>query len=138
MPPLLALIDDSEPFYRLRGLHVLDALLNRTESHVLLRRTGLGQLIRNSVSTSLTYVNDISRAALVGEAVTVDIRMINVMADGDEQWRFDALSQLVIDGPMLIWRYSGDKVAFAIVAARAVSQIVEELGIGCIRFLPVR
>ena len=138
MPPLLALIDDFDSPYRIRGLHALQPLLDRREAHVLLRRTGLGQLIRKSIATSLTYLSEVSHAPLVTAALATDVQLIDILADGDDEWRFDALCQLVIDGPMLVWRYSGEKVAFARVAADAVALIVPRLGLGSVRFLPVR
>ena len=138
MPPLLALIDDYDWPYRIRGLHALQPLLDRREAHVLLRRTGLCQLIRKSIATSITYLSEVSHAPRVIAAPEADGHLIAIQPKGDEELPVDALCQLVIDGPMLAWRYSGEKVAFARVAADAVSLIVPRLGLGCVRFLPVR
>jgi hypothetical protein len=128
LPPLLAILEDSSPLYRLIGSRILSTtLLRKNTSHVgsLLLQTGVATLLRQRLESNLTFISTELSAALLqssadtlillSQATTVDMYEVssaprNAIQDGGKE-RFDQLSRLMDEGVVRVWVYAPTTVA---------------------------
>jgi len=130
LPPVLTLLEDSSPLYRLLGSQILNTTLfcnNEKGALVgsLLLRTGVAALLRQTLESSLTFISAKLSAPLLQSAAkslillsqitTTDLRSnpsmsLNVNKDGGRE-RFAQLSKVVDDGVLRVWAYAPASVS---------------------------
>lgn len=130
LPPLLAILEDSSPLYRLVGSQILSkTLLNRHfgESNVgsLLLQTGVATLLRQRLESNLTFISTELSAALLQSSAEALLLLSqattsglyqgfpaprNVLQDGGKE-RCEQLSRLMDEGVIRIWAYAPTTVA---------------------------
>lgn len=128
LPPLLALLEDASPLYRLLGARILATTLLKTDGKerqigTLLLRTGVAPLLRQVLQSSLTYISTRLSAALIQSATealflltiatTADLHTapssssssLPYRCDGGKE-RFEQMSTLVDEGVLRVWVYA--------------------------------
>jgi hypothetical protein len=125
LPPMLTLLEDSSPLYRLLGSRILNTTLlngkdNMTLTGTLLLRTGVAALLRQNLVSSLTFISAKLSAPLLQSAATSLILLsqfttanmysstsspLYVIQDGGRE-RFTQLDKLIDDGILRVWAYA--------------------------------
>ena len=94
-----------------------------------------------SIKTSLSYLSQPDYAELVSLAIQVNLQLIDLLTPPPSSIqsisidRFNSLSLLLKEGPLAIWTFAPEKVAFAYLAAAATVAVTDRLGIGMMRHL---
>lgn len=131
LPPLLQLLEDPSPRFRLAGTRILSETLlsdsrdpkRQIRVGTLLLRTGVAQIFRQALEASLTFISGRLAGALLQStaeawlsliSVTTDelsatqgrsAHALNLDADGGRA-RFEGLSKLIDDGVLRVWAYA--------------------------------
>lgn len=125
LPPLLALLEDSTPLYRLLGSRILVTTLLKSKSTsslvgTLLLKTGVATLFRQKLEANLTFISTKLSAALLQssaealiqltQATTMDTHLSlhlprNAVLDGGKE-RFEHWSKLMEEGVIRVWAYA--------------------------------
>lgn len=129
LPPLLQLLEDPSPRFRLAGTQILSATLlagyedpkQRQKIGTLLLRTGVAQLFRSVLITNLTFLSVQIAGALLQSTAEAYMKVVRIttedivskvdqhqsylISDGGRA-RFEQLSQLVEDGVLRVWAYA--------------------------------
>ncbi|UZJ51781.1 hypothetical protein CBS101457_001101 [Exobasidium rhododendri] len=125
LPPLLILLEDSSPIYRLLGSRILNTTLLRAKNNTmttgtLLLRSGVATLFRQNLEASLTFISAklsaplLQSAAesliLLSQCTTADLRTSlspssHVVQDGGRE-RFSQLGKLIDEGVLRVWAYA--------------------------------
>lgn len=122
LPPLLTLLEDSAPLYRLIGSRILSTMMlgSPTIMGTLLLRTGVEPLLRERLESNLTYINTTLSAALLQsssealhlltQATTSEMRLgypspLNAIQDGGKL-RYNQLSKIIDEGVLRVWAYA--------------------------------
>ncbi|KAF9040661.1 hypothetical protein BJ165DRAFT_1350893 [Panaeolus papilionaceus] len=139
VPPTMAFLDDYEVNYKLRGvLLVSETLANVPEN--LFQRTGIDGLLRTSLGSCLSHLDNSMSPDLVRHAITTSVTLIvSTTIDTPSQpssRRFDELSSLLGEGIISgVWMYSEDKPNIVRATFDSIPIVMRALGIGTTRFL---
>ncbi|KAJ7646143.1 hypothetical protein B0H17DRAFT_1215798 [Mycena rosella] len=137
IPPIMALLDDYEARYKLKGVRITSAMLERVPSSVL-KRTGVDSLLSASLSRSLTQLQSPETPHLLPAAISTSLSLVQLMTSVGSADRFDQLCVLLGDGIIgSIWPYSSDRLEALLASIEALPPLVEVLGVGCARYLKV-
>ncbi|KAJ6567265.1 hypothetical protein DFH09DRAFT_1156514 [Mycena vulgaris] len=137
IPPIMALLDDYEARYKLKGVKVASVMLERVPSSVL-RRTGVDSLLIASLSRSLTQLQSPETPLLLPAAISTSLSLIQLMTAVGSKERFEQLCGLLGDGIIgSIWPYASDRLEALLASIEALPAVVEILGVGCARYLKV-
>ncbi|GAA5871664.1 hypothetical protein JCM1840_007345 [Sporobolomyces johnsonii] len=144
LPPLLSYLDDYDPAHKILGLSILDSLLKGRVDAALLRRTGVGKVFEQSLSSCFSALSHPLSAQLLASAHPVALELVRLLhpassssSPQDDEARFNALSTLVSTSVVAAWEFKAGHVAIETVSARALRGLVSELGAGCVRWLQV-
>ncbi|GAA5887425.1 hypothetical protein JCM5296_007135 [Sporobolomyces johnsonii] len=146
LPPLLSYLDDYDPAHKILGLSILDSLLDGRVDAALLRRTGVGKVFEQSLSSCFSALSHPLSAQLLASAHPVALELVRLLhpassssssSPQDDEARFNALSTLVSTSVVAAWEFKAGHVAIETVSARALRGLVSELGAGCVRWLQV-
>ncbi|KAJ7179500.1 hypothetical protein C8R46DRAFT_1160062 [Mycena filopes] len=125
IPPLMALLDDYEARYKLIGVRITSAMLERVPSTVL-KRTGVDSLLIDSLSRSLTQLQSPETPRLLPAAISTSLTLIQLMTSTGSVERFDQLCALLGDGIIgSIWPYASDRLPALL--AVVIAQLVHPL-----------
>ncbi|KAJ6584806.1 hypothetical protein B0H19DRAFT_1106681 [Mycena capillaripes] len=137
VPPLMTLLDDYEARYKLMGVRIASAMLERVPSSVL-KRTGVDSLLIASLNRSLAQLQSPETPLLLPAAISTSLTLILQMTSVGSAERFDQLCGLLGDGIIGgIWPYTSDRLPALLASIDALPPIFEILGVGCARYLKV-
>ncbi|KAJ7076314.1 hypothetical protein B0H15DRAFT_864086 [Mycena belliarum] len=137
IPPIMALLDDYEPGYKLKGVKILTVMLERVPGSVL-KRTGVDSLLSASLGRSLTQLQSPETSRLLPAAISASLSLILLVTPVGSVDRFDQLCGLLGDGIIgTIWPYSSDRLEALLASIEALPPLVKILGVGCARYLKV-
>lgn len=137
LPPTLTMMDDWEPSWRVRGVLVLEAWMDKVPTEVL-RRMGIDKLLLDSMIHTLSLHSPNGRICRVLNAT---IKLLDRTADGRK--RADRLANIMQKGVIDGWQYApsgADGRAVLIQVAEQVEALCAEyaMGEGIVRWLRVR
>ncbi|KAL0954359.1 hypothetical protein HGRIS_003352 [Hohenbuehelia grisea] len=135
VPPLMTLLDDYEASYKKCGAELVLQMLNSVPRSVL-QRTGIGSLLRTSLSNALTQLKREDSPALIRAAIPASLKLTLHTTDPGSMERFDQLCALLGDGIIgSIWLYSSLDLPALQASVDALPPVLDALGIGCVRYL---
>ncbi|KAG8770990.1 hypothetical protein FRC12_003926 [Ceratobasidium sp. 428] len=134
IPPLLTLVDDYSPLYKIKGIVATNGLLQKV-SPTLLRRTGIDELLFRALRSALQNLTSDLSPDLLRVAMPCYIRLVDLIYTDDTVQRFDKLCELVTDTIVPGWLYASSRTELMIASAEVLSLVVHVLGIGSARFL---
>ncbi|KAG6896867.1 hypothetical protein C0992_005558 [Termitomyces sp. T32_za158] len=138
IPPVMTLLDDFETSYKLRGVGIVSEMLREVPGQ-LLKRTGVDGLIRLSLGTCLTHLNDTESPRLIEAAVDAHLTLILLTTEVGSSEQFDELSALLGEGIIHgIWLYASDKPDMILASLKALPPLLRALKIGNARFIKVK
>ncbi|MCO5589847.1 hypothetical protein L7F22_043816 [Adiantum nelumboides] len=129
LPPLLQLLEDPSPRFRLAGTQILSATLlagyedpkRRQKIGTLLLRTGVAELFRSTLLSNLTFISVQISGALLQSTAEAYVKLVRtttedliarhdrpqayLVSDGGRA-RFEQFSQLIEDGVLRVWAYA--------------------------------
>lgn len=107
-PPILTLMDDHEPRFKVRGIRMLKHAFISESAPVSIRRTGLCQKLIESLSTSVSFMDD---SNLMEESLEAIRLLLPISYDKDSKEFIMALDGHLRDGIFRWMTYAiGDKV----------------------------
>lgn len=126
LPPLLQLLEDPTPRYRLLGTCILAGTLlgyPLSRMSTLLLRTGIAPLFQQCLETNLTHISHKLAPPLLDATADAWVRLAelttdtlyghstlpNVQRDGGRA-RYDRLSKLMDEGVLRVWAYSPSSI----------------------------
>lgn len=147
VPPILTLVDDSEPKYKAKGCDLLRPLLEITPPQ-LLKRTGLANVFEEALTPCLTYLPTLTpedeSIMLLNAAYPALIALaktrypipspVDTLSDAAHQ-RAKALDKLIWDGVLFAHAHSGERVRIAQCLFAHLDSIVQELNIHTVKHL---
>ncbi|KAJ6516312.1 hypothetical protein C8R45DRAFT_1087411 [Mycena sanguinolenta] len=137
IPPLMALLDDYEARYKLMGVRITSAMLDRVPSSVL-KRTGVDSLLMASLNRSLAQLQTPETPLLLPAAISTSLTIIQLMTSIGSAERFNQLCALLGDGIIgSIWPYASERLPALLASIDALPPILEILGVGCARYMKV-
>ncbi|KAK7061347.1 hypothetical protein R3P38DRAFT_2828989 [Favolaschia claudopus] len=137
IPPLMALLDDYEARYKLMGVKIMSAMLERVPSSVL-KRTGVDSLLMGSLTRSLAQLQSPETPQLIRAAISASLALIQLTTSTGSADRFDQLCALLGDGIIgTIWPYSSDRLPALLASIDALPPLLRALGVGCARYMKV-
>ncbi|KAF5388141.1 hypothetical protein D9615_000018 [Tricholomella constricta] len=135
IPPVMALLDDFEAKYKLRGVEVVSEMLQQVPGQ-LLKRTGMDGLIRSSLNTCLLQLHNPETPQLIEAAVDASLSLTLLTTSVGSADQFDQLCALLGEGIISgIWLYASDKPDVVLASLHALPLILRTLKIGNARFL---
>ncbi|KAJ9104629.1 hypothetical protein QFC21_002127 [Naganishia friedmannii] len=124
LPPLLILMDDYEPSYRIRGLQILPSFLRIPTA--VLHRTGIAQLLLRSIQHSISLHTTPPEPLLLEPSLTRLFELLHTLypeGQGKEEEVAKNVEQAVEKGIVNGWAYSKSRkegIASSVGVARAV------------------
>ncbi|CAE6464925.1 unnamed protein product [Rhizoctonia solani] len=134
IPPLLTLLDDYKPLYKLRGVNATNALLEKAPGS-LLRRTGVDELLFKSLRGTLQNLTSDSSPELLRMTMPCYLTLVDLVLPNDDLKRYTKLTELVTEVIIPGWLYASSRVEVMIALVSVLSLVVQALGTGSIRFL---
>ncbi|KAH7043186.1 tRNA nucleotidyltransferase [Macrophomina phaseolina] len=147
VPPVLTLVDDSDPKFKAKGCDLLRLLLEITPSQ-LLKRTGLADVFEEALNPCLTYLPTLTpeseSISLLDAAYPALIALARtrypVPSPGDPlsdaaQQRASALDKLVWDGILSSHAHAGEHVRIAQCLVAQLNSIIRTLGVHSVKHL---
>ncbi|KAG8721617.1 hypothetical protein FRC08_011807 [Ceratobasidium sp. 394] len=134
IPPLLTLVDDHEPSYKLKGIMATDALLRKAPAS-LLRRTGIDELLFKALQGALQNLTSDQSPDLLRAAMPCYLALVDLVLPDDTAQRFDKLCELVTDTIVPGWLYASSRAELMIASVEVLSPVVNALGTSSARFL---
>ena len=143
IPPLLAVLDDEDVDFKIKGCELLDSFLRITPSS-LLQSTGLGEVFHDALAPCLAYL-----PALTPEEES--LRLLNAVypalmeltrgrypKDGQTQeLKFRCLDGILRVGVLRGYSHAGEHVRVGEMLLNHLIAIVHEMGIRCVKHLKV-
>jgi hypothetical protein len=103
-----------------------------------LMRTGIGDLLLRSLTTSLSHLNNPETADLIRATVPTMLSLIRLTTSLGSAERFDQLCALLGDGIIgSVWMYTPHDLDAMLASLDLLPSIVQALGIGSVRYLKV-
>ncbi|PPQ68581.1 hypothetical protein CVT25_005424 [Psilocybe cyanescens] len=140
IPPIMTLLDDYEARNKLHGVVIVQQMLLSVQKD-LLRRTGVDGLLRQSLKTSLSYLQSPETPQLLKRAIEASV-CLTLLTTSTSQGtkpspnRFNELSSLLGEGIISgIWIYAEDKPDAVNATFEALPSLLNALSIGSIRFM---
>ncbi|CAE6455635.1 unnamed protein product [Rhizoctonia solani] len=134
IPPLLTLLDDYKPVYKLKGVDVTQVLLKKAPAS-LLSRTGVDELLFKSLRGALLNLTSDSAPELLRMTIPCYLALIDIVLPNDDLKRYTKLSEIITDVIIPGWLYASSRVEVMIESVYVLSLVVQTLGAGSIRFL---
>ncbi|KIM33535.1 hypothetical protein M408DRAFT_326227 [Serendipita vermifera MAFF 305830] len=135
IPPVLTYMDDWEAAQRLFGVALTRQLVARAPSS-LLTRTGIDQLIRTSLGTSLLRFGDPLSPILFKQAAMASMELAGKTAKVGSpeyyQLLFSLVGENIIGGA---WTFGYREPLLIQATYEILPQILENLGVACVRYL---
>ncbi|KAF8264301.1 hypothetical protein EI94DRAFT_1772709 [Lactarius quietus] len=124
VPPMVTLLDDFEARYKLLGIQVVNAMLERVPLS-LLNRTGISELTLASLNRALTFLHSPFTPAVLRAAVPAATNLIERTTEYGSEERFS----------QLVWMYSSEDAGTVEASVDVLPIVVRALGVGAVRYL---
>ncbi|KAG8837691.1 hypothetical protein FRC18_008471 [Serendipita sp. 400] len=135
IPPILAYMSDWEAIHRLSGIALARKLLEGAPKD-LIRRSGIDQLMRSSLDTSLQRYSDSLSPALFKNATMAMLDLIFKTTQPGSSERFDRLFALLGDNMIGgAWSFGYRMPLLIQTTYEVLPLILEPLGLASVRFL---
>ena len=143
IPPLLAVLDDTDTAIRAKGCNMLKSLL-RDCPPALLKRTGLGPIFEESLYTSVSYLPSLTPEAdsvvILDAALPALLELATVSHPRPSQDEHDPAMQKTLDailrkGILQPYSHAGEHVRIAEVLLLHLPTILSALGIDSVKHL---
>jgi len=135
VPPMVTLLDDFEARYKLLGIQVVNAMLERVPLS-LLNRTGISELTLASLNRALTFLHSPFTPAVLRAAVPAATNLIERTTEYGSEERLSQLSALLGDGVIgSVWMYSSEDAGTVEASVDVLPIVVRALGVGAVRYL---
>ncbi|EGO01505.1 hypothetical protein SERLA73DRAFT_103331 [Serpula lacrymans var. lacrymans S7.3] len=135
IPPVMALVDDYEAEYKLRGVMLVQDMLKRVPV-ALLRRTGVDGLLLTSLMGTLNHLRHPETPNLLRTAIPTILSLVNLTTSPDSQQRFNQLCALLGDAIVgSVWIYAYTDLDAVEASVDALPGVIKALGIGSTRYL---
>ncbi|TDL29607.1 hypothetical protein BD410DRAFT_780065 [Rickenella mellea] len=135
IPPVMTFLDDYQAVYKLKGVKLVSEMLANVPK-MLLKRTGVDQLLYTSLSITLSHLHDEHTPVLVRTTVPTILRLIELTTAPDSAERFDKqcalLGEKIIGG---VWSYAAKDEDTIVASLDVIPMVLKSLGIGSIRYL---
>lgn len=131
LPPTLTMMDDWEPYWRMKGVWVLNGWLKNIEKEELKRRNLNSLLLKSLLHTLSLHAKD--------SKVVLDTIVQNLLDDYKGEKRADILNEIVDKACISAWSYASgeDAKAMLVQAAQDWETLCGVLGTGIARWLKV-
>lgn len=127
IPPIMTMLDDYEPKFKLRGVRIVRELMNSVPG-TLLKRTGVQGLIRSALSNCLAHLQADESPDLIREAINAQLELTLLTTRADEQAHFDQLCELLGEGVISgVWFYGYDKEDVILASVEALPGLIRVL-----------
>ncbi|KDQ20846.1 hypothetical protein BOTBODRAFT_124701 [Botryobasidium botryosum FD-172 SS1] len=134
IPPVMTILEDYDPPFKIRGLLIVRDLLERV-SGGLLKRTGIDTLFYSAFTTALTFLTSPETPSLLPLTISCYRLLVEKTTDPSSQTFYEKLWDLVSRGIINPWAWAGDNLEIMIASVDALPELVISLGIGSSRFL---
>ncbi|KIK54455.1 hypothetical protein GYMLUDRAFT_905811 [Collybiopsis luxurians FD-317 M1] len=135
IPPVMTFLDDYQVPYKLKGVEMINELLQRLPREIL-KRTGVDGLVQNSLNTCLAQLDDPESPKLIQAAVSASLSLTLLTTSPGSATQFDQLCGLLGERIIgTIWLYSYDKGGVILASVDALPPVLSALGLGCTRYL---
>jgi len=135
IPPVMTMLDDYEIKYKLEAVTIVRALLESAPPE-LLRRTGVADLLFDSLKRSLTLLHSPETPAMIRSAMPTAVDLILRTAEDGSELRFARLCELLGDCIIgSVWMYGYQDAEAIEASAEVIPVLVNALGIGAARYL---
>ncbi|PCH41573.1 hypothetical protein WOLCODRAFT_163213 [Wolfiporia cocos MD-104 SS10] len=135
IPPVMTLLDDFEPPYKLHGINIVSDMLVKVPAD-LLRRTGVDGLLFTSLKTCLTFLHNPETPDLLRAATRTLITLVLLTTSAGSARRFDQLCAILGDGIIgNVWLYATRESDAIEASLDVLPEVVQALGIGAARYL---
>jgi hypothetical protein len=137
LPPTLVLMDDWEPFWRLRGIRVLASWVDKMDADTM-NRMGLGKLLVKSLIHTLSMHGSHEVPDPDNIAMRTTMKLIWRLWSGQE--RMELVEEVMEKGLIQGWLYSPSGQEGRVVGikiARDLKVVIGYLGEGIVRWLKV-
>ncbi|KAI8919013.1 hypothetical protein DFJ77DRAFT_452749 [Powellomyces hirtus] len=132
-PPLLTLLDDYQPTYKLVGARLTTHVLITCSAPVDVRRTNLGDVFFNSLLHCLTYHSEVE---LLEVALPAIVNLVPVIDQNGSQAFVEKLERVMQDGVLRGLSFAvGGSVAVIRTLVSSIPTLTRLLQLGTIRFL---
>ncbi|TIA91644.1 hypothetical protein E3P99_00957 [Wallemia hederae] len=129
LPPTMSMLDDHEPFFKLRGVKLLRTLIDALDAKTI-QQAGLRTLWEGSLSTSLTFFAQEHGAELL---VCTTEAMLALYRKSPAD--VNSLYKLTMESVIQPWFYAGDKLSVLLPTFTVLPQLLEAMGVYSARFL---
>lgn len=132
LPPTLTMMDDWEPFWRLKGIWVLSGWLKNMDKEELKRRNLNSLLLKSLLHTLSLHAKD--------SKVVLETIVQYLLDDFKDEKRADVLNEIVDKACISAWSYASgeDAKTMLIQAAEDWETLCGVMGTGIARWLKVR
>ncbi|KAJ3743501.1 hypothetical protein DFH05DRAFT_1618591 [Lentinula detonsa] len=135
IPPIMTFLDDWQVPYKLKGVQMVEDLLQHVPREVL-KRTGVDGLILTSLNTCLAQLDDTESPQLIQTAISVSLSLSLLTTTPGSSMQFDQLCALLGERIIgAIWLYSYDKLGVVQASVDSLPPLLNALGLGCCRYL---
>ncbi|KAH7097590.1 hypothetical protein BKA62DRAFT_623655 [Auriculariales sp. MPI-PUGE-AT-0066] len=135
IPPIMTMLDDYETRYKIWGVRNAAILIDRAPP-VIIKRTGIGALLHESLCKMFMHLHDPETPALLRISTPTYIRLVNTIYDGDSAERLDRLFHLLGQSVIgTVWGYASQDEETINATIDLLPSIFDELGISTCRYL---
>nr|GAT53888.1 predicted protein [Mycena chlorophos] len=137
IPPVMTLLDDYEPQYKLCGLKIAIAMLDHVPGS-LLKRTGVDSLFSGALGRAILVLDAPETPILLPSTVSASLQLIKLTTEEESAERFNQLCALLGDSIVgSVWMYSSNRPDALLASIVALPPVFKMLRVGCARYLKV-
>ncbi|KAF8332696.1 uncharacterized protein EI90DRAFT_2971481 [Cantharellus anzutake] len=135
VPPLMTLVDDFDPPFKIRGIDISHDLLQKLDAS-LLKRTGLDTLLSASYSGALTFQKSPETPRILTTTVPAFLSLIEKTSQPESEECFERTCGLLVAAVISgAWTYGGNEPLTMEASVQVLPQLIRALGLGSARFL---
>ncbi|KAJ3857221.1 hypothetical protein EV368DRAFT_77951 [Lentinula lateritia] len=133
--PIMTFLDDYQVPYKLKGVKMVEELLQHVPREIL-KRTGVDGLILTSLNNCLAQLDDVKSPQLIQATIPVSLSLSLITTTPGSPAQFDQLCALLGDRIIgTIWLYSYDKLGVVQASVDCLPPLLSALGLGSSRYL---
>ncbi|KAI8335674.1 hypothetical protein EDC96DRAFT_548171 [Choanephora cucurbitarum] len=133
LPPVLIVLDDYDPEYKMQGVKMVHAIVTKLHPSFVVR-FGLDSLFLESLFKCLTYLSDDRDRPLLRSAYPCILELISKM-EKDEQKRQALFERVLREGVLTGFLYAGQKIKFLPILMEPIATLYQEIGIVGVQYL---
>lgn len=142
IPPILALVDDSSIFYKVKGCKILSQFLQNVPE-TFLQRTGIGEVFHDALMSCLLYLPSLAeeRESLMllryAYPAVFALTRARCPSSQDNEDRLKILDSILRRGIMKGFAYGGEKPQMALLLFEQLRIMVSDMGLAICKHLTV-